>query len=259
MTTAILSRKPFPLRFPTPIFLSYMYFALLIWAAVAVFVFTTTAIVSIWNDIDTSGWSLAGQAARWFVLGLMCHLGWTMFELYITHGRTRRTFFLEAIAVLVTVALASALIFTLTFVLEAGYYGLMGWEQGISNSNLYTRGLDLPMIGLDAAITFILWAAGGFFIATALYRNGILGAAAILFGVGCVIVSTMVLGEPDGPGRMVVDRVGTLSDTASLLMPDGSLNMAMISTVHIALAALLVGLSWLWLRDTPIKGKSEKL
>lgn len=251
MTAPAPVRTHTPLRFPSPLLMSYLIFTAMIWAGTLLFAFTLTFAVSIWNEITISAWRIVGQAARWFVLGSMWHLGWRMFELYLTHGRTRRAFYLEALPFIAAFALCAAALYTLTFPLEALWYAIFGWHQGMGDAVLYDSAFDLPMIALESSTVFLLWAAGGFFVATAWYRSGLLGAATIALGLVCIVVSTVALGEREGPAYILLDRLPILVE------PDGTPNVVIAVVIHLVMTAALLGLSWLWLRDMPVHGKSE--
>ena len=251
MTASAPASTYVPWRFPAPLLSSYMIFTAMIWAGAVVFTFALTAFVSIWNEITMSGWLLVGQAARWFVLGAVGHLGWVMFELYLTHGRTRRAFYREALPFIGVFALCTAALYTITFPIEAGYYALFGWQHGFGEEALYASAFDLPMIALESALVFLMWGAGGFFVTTAWYRNTLLGTLAIVLGLACVVISSIALGERDGPAVLLLDILPVLS------RPDGAPNMMAAIIVHLAMTAGFLALSWLWLRDTPVHGKSE--
>lgn len=250
MTISVPTRTHVPVRLPTTLISSYVIFMGMVWAGTVAFAFILTAVVSFWNDISISGWLIVGQAARWFVLGAMWHLGWVMFELYITHGRTRRAFYGEAIMILIAFSLATALLYTLTFPIEAAYYGLFGWHQGLGDAN-FTSPFDLTSISIEAAAVFMLWGAGGFFVTTAWYRNGLLGGVAIAFGLVIVALSSIALGERDGPASLVLDILPVLAH------PNGAPHLGVALSIHLAGTALLLALSWIWLRDMPVHAKSQ--
>jgi hypothetical protein len=250
MSVSVPIRTHAPTRFPTNIAWSYVMFMGMVWAGTMVFAFVLTGVVSIWNEIEISGWLIVGQAARWFVLGTMWHLGWVMFELYLTHGRTRRAFYFEALMTLIAFSLCAAVLYAITFPIEAVYYGLFGWQQGLGDAN-FASALDMPAIAIEAAAIFLLWGTGGFFVTTAWYRNGLLGAAATAFGLLLVAISSIALGERDGPARLVLDRLPVLAQ------PDGTPNLPIAMLIHIAGTALLAALSWIWIRDMPVHAKSE--
>lgn len=128
MTVSAPARTSRPWRFPAPLLSSYMIFAAMVWAGTAASTFALTAFVSIWNENTMSGWLFVGQVARWFVFGAIAHFGWAMLELYLTHGRTRRAFYREALPFIAAFALGCGALYTLTFPIEAGYYALFGWQ-----------------------------------------------------------------------------------------------------------------------------------
>lgn len=96
-----------------------------------------------------------------------------------------------------------------------------------------------------------MWGAGGFFVATAWYRSPVLGAGTIVLGLACIFISSTTLGEREGPAGMLLDVLPVLA------RPDGTSSLAAAIIVHLAMTACFIWLSWLWLRDAPVRGKSE--
>lgn len=248
-----------PVRFPIRLVTDLAAFALMIWAGTLVTAFVLVFIVSFWHDISASAWHIVGQPARWFLFALAIHIGWTQFELYVAHGRTRRAFMLEALQFLAAFAPLMAVIFALSFLMEAGYYSLMGWTQGIGEDEAFYRSVfDIPLVLLQWTLTFGLWMAGGLFIGAMWYRSTVLGVVSLFVGIACALISTAAIGE-------VTINFGQGSNPASALVHAMLFIAVQASThgigavvlLHVVMTALLIGLAWLVLRDAPIRGKSE--
>lgn len=222
-------------------------FALMVWGGFALFMFVLTFVVSLFRDIDVSGWNIGGQPARWFGFAIGIYVGYTLFPLHVTHGGTRRGFSTQM--TLFTLAYGALLgaLFTLTFPIEAGYYALMGWPQALHAPQLYASPLDLPMVLLQWVLIMTLWTAGGLLIGAAWYRNPNFGAFSIVIGIFFAGVSTMSIGGDTGPHLWVYQQ----------LFGGMGPGLGMAVFLHLASIAILLGLTWLAFKDAPIHNKSK--
>jgi hypothetical protein len=132
---------------------------------------------------------------------------------------------------------------TVGYMLEAGYYAALGWTQAL-NPALFASGTDVPMLLLQKALVVWLFLLGGLLIGTAWYRNTGLGALMIPVGLLAVAFSGIsVSGEP-GPFGWI----------KGLLPIEPGLGWALAT--HLVLYALFIGLSWIMVRDVPIRNKT---
>lgn len=223
------------------------FFAAMVWAGFTLFMFVLTFIVSLFREIDVSGWNLAGQPARWFGFAIGIYVGHTIFPLYVAHGGTRKGFMTQALVFVLAYGALLGALFTLTFPIEAGYYALMGWPQALHANELYASALDLPMVLVQWVLIMVLWVAGGVFLGGAWYRNPAYGSLGIVIGVLFVGLSGMAIGSGDGPFEWVYRQLftGTAPGTGAAIV------------IHLISIAILLGLTWLAFKDAPIHKKSE--
>ncbi|HZY68569.1 MAG TPA: hypothetical protein VFE52_08275 [Devosia sp.] len=80
--------------FPTRVFNEQAWFAVICWVALAVGTFAITFVVSQFRSVDESAWEIASNAVSWFGFAIAIYLGWTVLQLHVTHGGTRRGFFI---------------------------------------------------------------------------------------------------------------------------------------------------------------------
>lgn len=242
MTTAIARREPV---FPKRILLDQLIFSIMVWAGFAVFMFALTFIVSLVREIEVSGWNIGGQPARWFAFVVGIYIGWTVLQLHVTHGGTRKGFAIQALIFSVAYAALLGALFVLTFFLEAGYYGLMGWPQALHQPELYAHPLDFGMALIQWVMIFGVWTLGGLLIGVAWYRNVILGALCIPLGLVAVSISTYTFSGEIGPMNWL----------RAFVPPQPGAVPAIAA--HLAIIAVFASLTWLAIRDIPIKNKSE--
>lgn len=230
--------------FPTRLFVEQSIFALMVWVGYAIFVFVLTFVVSLFRPIEISGWDIATQPAAWFAFAIGCYLGWTVLQLYVTHGGTRRGFVIQMLGFVALYALLLAALFTLTFWPEAGIYALTGWSHVPDDNGLYASVTDMPMVFLQALLVFEVWTIGGLFVSTAWYRSAVLGSLSIVLGLVVVSVSSFTIKEDVGPMSWV-----------GFLLP-GLTGPGPAIVAHLIMFALFAGLTWLNVRTISIHGKS---
>lgn len=222
-------------------------FAVMVWAGFTVFMFVLTFIVSLFREIEVSGWNLAGQPARWFGFAIGIYVGHTLFPLHVTHGGTRKGFMAQVVVFVVAYGALLGALFTLTFPLEAGYYAIMGWPQALHGTELYSGAFDLPMILVQWVLIMTLWVAGGVFMGGAWYRNQAYGSLGIVIGVFFVGLSGMAIGSGDGPFEWAYRQLFTGTGPGA--------GVAVV--IHMVSIAIMFGLTWLAFKDAPIRNKSE--
>ena len=239
--TAGTRREP---PFPVRQFREQALFAALIWVAYSVIVFIVLAVVSLFIDIEASGWDVASQPARWFAFVIGVHLGWSALQLHVTHGGTRRGFMVQMTGFILAYAAVLAGLYALSFLAESGLYALAGWPQALNGPALYETAFDVPLVLLQSFLVFALWTVGGLFIAAAWYRNGLLGGLAIPLGLVAISVSTYTISGDIGPMNWV----------RQFVPPRPGIGPTVLA--HAAMFAVFVGLAWLVVRDVPIRNKA---
>src|SRR5690606_16805862 len=111
----------------------------------------------------------------------------------------------------------------------------------------YSSPLDLPMVLLQWVLIMTLWVAGGVFMGGAWYRHPLYGGLAIVIGILVVGISGVVIGSGDGPLEWAYRQMFT-----------GDRPGAMVAIIaHLALIAILLGLTWAAFKDAPIHNRTK--
>lgn len=242
MTAIALRREPL---FPKRALIDQTAFAAMVWAGFTLFMFVLTFAVSLVRDIEVSGWNLGGQPARWFLLVVGIYFGWAALHLYVAHGGTRKGFIKQLLVFSLPYCAALAALFAVSFFLEAGYYALMGWPQALHETQLYAHPLDWGLVFIQWLLIFGVWLWGGVLISAAWYRNAVLGALCIPLGLIAVSVSTYTISADFGPMSWVHQLIAVESGPVAAI------------PAHLAMIAIFAGLSWLAIRDVPIRSRAE--
>ncbi len=234
------------MRFPSRLLAANVYVSLWLWGVLLGLVTVVVAGVAIFGDVTESAWEKGAQAPRWYALFVGVALVNEFLPMYVAHGQTRRQFGAQAA---VTVALfapfLSALI-VLGYLVEAGAYHLIGWEQVLDRAHLFTEPTQLHLVFLEYLLEFLVWIVVGAFIGAGFYRWQAGGLLAIPVGVGLIVPTQGMLGgELDLPviGRML-DQLPTQAQPVPV-------------TLGVALLTFLVGLALTWavIRDVPLRNK----
>ena len=241
ITPAATRREPL---FPKRLFTEQAIFAAMVWAGYSVFVYVLTFVVSFFRPIEISGWDIAGEPAPWFAFAIGCYLGWTVLQLYVTHGGTRRGYFIQMVGFALAYAVVLAILFAITFWPEAGIYALTGWTHAPDDMALYASPTDVPMVLLQSVLVFGLWTIGGLYVGSSWYRGAIQGSLSIVVGLVAVSVSAFTMLAETGPFGWVG------------LVLRGMTGPVPATIAHIVMFVLLAGLAWLTVRNISIHGKS---
>lgn len=220
-------------------------FAALVWAGFVAFVAIATVVASNWVHVEVSVWDQASQAARWFALFIGVYVGSDYLQLHITHGHTRREFMRQAVVFVAIYAAGISLLVTVTFVLEAGLYVVAGWPREVQEGQLFDSASQLHLIFVQSWLLVGLWTAGGLLMSIAWYRDQGLGALLIPFAVFLAGISGIALSADWGPFGAVYER----------LFGEDSIGGPLAVLVHLGLIALVLGLTWLVVRDIPVRSK----
>jgi hypothetical protein len=236
-----------------PIFSKRLYseqamFAVLAWLAATVVVFGITSVVSFFRPVEISGWQIASQAVRWFCFAIGIYLGWSVLQLHVTHGGTRRGYWIRMLAFCAAYTPLVALLYTVSFLAESGFYSLLGWPHVMDERSLYSSASELPLVFIESLLLFTLFLLAGLFISAMWYRSGIMGGLSIVVGLVCANLSGYSLGNYETPFDL---------DWIEWLRPqEPSLVVAL--GFHIGMYLALAVLTWLAVRDVEIHSKSAE-
>lgn len=236
-----------------PIFSKRLYseqamFAVLVWLAATVAVFAITTVTSFFRPVEISGWHIASQAVRWFCLAIGIYLGWSILQLHVAHGGTRRGYWIRMLTFCAAYTPLVALLYTVSFLAESGYYSLLGWQHVMDERSLYSSASELPLVFIESLLLFTLFLLAGLFLSVMWYRGGITGGLSIVVGLVCATLSGYSLGNYETPFDL---------DWIEWLRPqEPSLSTALM--FHIGMYLALAGLTWLAVRDIPIHSKSAE-
>lgn len=199
--------------------------------------------IGIWGTVDRSIWHyLASQGPRWFALSLGVDAITTYLRLNLAHGRTRREFLRQLWPYFVGLAVALAVLVTITYQIERGAFELLGWEHSMADPAQFGDTANIPGILGVYTLMFLLWTAGGAMIAAGFTRNVILGAATIPIGLLIVAPTELVAG---------------INGVALFNRLTGQLDAPMLTTIAVSLggAALACAVTWAIVRDMPVREK----
>lgn len=223
--------------------------ALVVWCGFVVFVGAVTLAIAYWTDISTSVWQQAGiQAAGWYALAIGIHLGYEVMPLHITHGQTRREFGVQAGKFMLAFSAALAALNTAGFIVEAGLYGVAGWPRGLEDRHLYDSPWQLHLIFAESWLRLALWNAGGIFLGAAFYRDDKLGALAIIAAILIAGVAGTVFGSDWGPppSWLFARFIAAAEAHPVIGVP-----------LYLACITLVLTLTWLIVRDIPIRNRTS--
>lgn len=238
---ATLRREPL---FPRRVFSEQAIFAAMMWVAIVVGVFVLTFGVSLFRPIVTSGWEITGNVIVWLSFAIAIYLGWNVLPLHVTHGGTRRGYFVQMAAFVPLYGALLAVLTAAAFLIEAGYYAVLGWQAGTDEIALYASTADLPMVFVQMLLLFVLHLLGGLLIGVAWYRSAWLGSLMIPIGLLGLSFSVISISGQPGPMRWI----------EGLVPVEPSLAWALAT--HAVLYLIFFGLIWVFVRDIPIRTKS---
>ncbi|MBE1487296.1 hypothetical protein [Plantactinospora soyae] len=232
------------MRFPSRLLAANLYVALWLWGALVTIVALIVVGVAIFGEVTSSAWEKGSLAPRWYALFVGVGLITTFLPMYVAHGQTRRRFAVHAGITVSLMAPAVAAMITLGYLAERGIYHLVGWEQVLDRSHLFSEPTQLHLVFLEHLLELLTWMAAGTFISAGFYRWRAGGLLTIPVGVALVVLTQGVLGtELDLP---IVDRV---------VSPDAPQPLGLV--IGAGLLAFLIGLALTWtvVRDVPLPNK----
>src|SRR5690606_32319633 len=104
--------------FPTEMTLGVMAFAALLRLVFLLILTIATLSIDRWSSLEHSIWAQARQLAQWFLLFMGVHVGSELLPQHITHGKTRRDFFIESGIAIILLAAATSVLMLIGWVIE---------------------------------------------------------------------------------------------------------------------------------------------
>lgn len=219
-----------------------------VWAGLLVFMFAVTFVVSLFRDIEISGWGAAVYIAPWYMLAMGIYLTTVNVPLYVTHGVTRRTVIAQAFVYAVALALTGAALIVAGFLIERGVYSVLDWPQKLGDdaTGLFTSADQYGWIFLGFLLSFALFFAVGAAIGAAFYRKawgGLGGLVAIVAGLA-LITPAAIAGAASVPPSGLTDLIA--GDWATPVI---------VATCAVAICAA-TALAWSMVRDIPVRSET---
>lgn len=219
---------------------SHVPFVALAWVLFTVVVLVITGILAL-NDAVSGGilHHVATQAPRWLLFGLGVDVVSTYLRIQLAHGRTRRDFLRQTTLYAVVLSGFTALLVTVGYLLERGYYGLFGWPYSLPGEVTFAGVGQFPAILGTYWLSFLMWTVAGVVVGLGFFRDKGLGVLTIPLGL--VIVAPSVALFRAGGLPIVGERLADVEVTLGALL-----------AACAALLAAAVGVAWAIVRDVPM-------
>lgn len=232
-------------RFPRPLAEDWLMLSLIGWGVLLVVAAGIAIGIDWFGTLTGSVWLPASGAALWFTGFAGGYIAHQSLPMFVANGRTRRDTAIElGMLCAVAVPVLAAMI-TIGFALEWGLYTLLDWPLGEIEDRLFDAHSQLGLIFLDHLLALLLWTVGGALIGAAFYRGNELGLGAIAVALVLAAINGAGTGFTMGPAAVLVRLLGE----------PGWTPLAGI-VVSVACIAVAAGLTWLVVRDTPIRPKT---
>ncbi|MDQ1293637.1 MAG: hypothetical protein QG608_1518 [Actinomycetota bacterium] len=200
---------------------THLPFLVVVWAAFAVLVTVVTVVVSLFQEVEISGWDVAGSMLRWVAL----FYGWwwvgQFLPVCLTHGRTRREFAVEVTFFVAVASTVLAALMTLGYGAEKVLYDFRGWGQEFQEHRIYDSVRDYPTIFLTYWVVLLIWSTMGMILkAGSGHQNEGVGLFATLPVVGLGLLSIAGTGADNlfGLGTLAPSWFGEFSPNMMILM-----------------------------------------
>ncbi len=232
-------------RWPTlGILLSaHMTFALILWLVLGLVTALVTAGIASFGHVAESIWhTVATQVPRWFLLGLGADAISTYLRLHVAHGRTRGDFLGQLWPYFVGLAVISALLQTVGYLVEGGVYAAAGWAHDLPSAALFGTAGDFAGIFATYTLFLLLWTIVGALVSLAFTRGFLTGLATLPLAL--LVVS---------PGEILLGPTGFLGIGNVL----SGLGISTAVGVGWGVVAAVAGCAAIWgiARDTPLRPK----
>ncbi|MCO1574470.1 hypothetical protein M8C13_01695 [Crossiella sp. SN42] len=225
-------------RFPLP---GIFAFVALLWLAFAVVIGLVLAAIAVFGTVTGSVWDTAVQFTMWFAFGFTAWLTYTYLPVYVAHGITRREYAARVAGFVGGLAVLMAVLTAIGYLAEAGVYALADWPHVLAGERHFRSATEVPLVLLVQLLNFGAVSATGALLAAVSYRNHLFGVLLVL-PVAAVAVGAANVVTGTGAGVFLGKFVQL-----------GPASLAVGTPVCLALIALLLGGTWLLLRDADIR------
>ncbi|GAB3458472.1 hypothetical protein [Actinophytocola sediminis] len=239
MTTTVAKRWPL-LRV---LLTGHLMFTAVLWVLFTVAVLVITGVIFIAGGVpDSVMHQAAAQAPRWLLFGLGIDVVSTYLRMQLAHGRTRREFTGQALAYAVIMAGATAVLLTVSYLIEHGVYAMFNLSQRNWATDVLPSAGLYPTIFGTYWLSLLLWTFAGLIIGLGFFRSTALGLLSIPAGIVLVAPSITLNAEAGLP--FIGDRLVDLGPNVALAVSAG---------------LLVVGgwLVWTSVRKVPMKASAE--
>lgn len=203
-----------------------------------------TFIVSRYRDIAVSGWDIAAQIPRWFIGGVGVYLTAVYVPLYIAHGHTRRAAARQLAVVAVLYTVVTAGLMALGYALEGFIYQAAGWTHELTADHLFGSSLassgDYWLAVFEFTGVLLVWMVGGAMLGAGFYRNPAIGLGLIPVALVMASVTEAVFGPS------MFDGISALLGLVGITATQTS-----------AVVAVAASITWLLVRDIPMRSKAN--
>jgi hypothetical protein len=182
------------------------------------------------------------QAPRWLMFGLGIDAVSSYLRMQLAHGRTRREYLGQALLYAVVLSGFTAVLITIGYLLERGYYAVFGWSQRLSREAAFTAADQYPAILGTFWLSFLMWTIAGIVIGLGFFRGREIGFLTILAGIAIVLPSVALFRDGGLPilGAVIVDY---------------RITVGVLIAACAAMFVVAVGMAWAIVRDVPMKAE----
>lgn len=228
-------------RFPRLLLEDHLALALMIWAGFVVEVMAVAIGIAFFSDVTGSVMVVASSFAAWHVAFLTGYVAYRHVPRFIAHGQTRRGAGIQLATFMGVFAAIDALLITISYLIEYGFYALASWPRDLSGEHLFSSHLDAGMIFAEYWLIFLVWAAAGGLVGVAFYRYGAGGWLALV--PAGILMCLAGVNSGQAFMRFVLQSLPAIETTSPALF-----------TV-LALASFLVAIAMTWsiVRDVPLR------
>jgi hypothetical protein len=239
MTTTTARRWPLLRVLAT----AYLPFIGLLWVAFMVVIMVVTGIIAMRGTVSTSALHVgATQLPRWLMFGLGIDMVSTYLRMHLAHGRTRREFVTQSVAYSVLMSGFGAVLITLGYLVERGFYALFGWPQKLNREALFATADEYPVILGTFWLIFLMWTAAGLVIGLGFFNST--GFGLLTIPIGLLIALPTVIFTRNGGFPVIGDDLVDLDISDSVLLAASG-----------GLFVVAVGIIWALARQIPMKSK----
>lgn len=215
-----------------------LYVGVWVWAIVVLIVVVVPHVIDRLGTVDFSMFGSTSAGPRWFLFVLAIILVATGIGPHVAQGQTRRTFVIQTVAGFVVVGLLFALVAVAVYAGERWLYELRGWPLQPEGGHLFTATDQWWLVLAEGALLTPLFALAGVVVGATYYRwRGWIGTLLLPVTVGLPYLASDVVHGDWLPGVLGVDPP----------------SLGVAALVVVLVAAGLVGLTFVALRDAPVR------